>query len=103
MWKGDTGPRGGETSARPLVVLEAHQVAELVRGAVAEALAAQDPDRPAGALLDGKQLMKALVMSRSTLGRLKRQGLPRVKVLDADRFDLDECVAWLRARKTEKQ
>ena len=86
-----------------VVVVGPTQLEELIRKVVTAALAELDNVRSPDGLLDGNTLARALCISRSTLGRLKREGLPRVKILDADRFELDECVRWLRARRGEGQ
>lgn len=74
----------------------------IVRTAVAEAM--EDHDRPQAQpeLLTAVQLCEKLQISRNTLGRLQHEGLPRVMVLDAPRYDLDDVMAWLKARGTKE-
>ncbi len=57
---------------------------------------AQAPTAPA--LLDRQALARALGVSLGTLDRLRREGLPTVRVCDSPRFLLSDVVDWLRCR-----
>lgn len=85
-----------EGQAAAVVVVGPDQLAEIVRSVVLDVLGERDSRSTRDGLLDSKELRQALNISRSTLGRLKSKGLPFIKVLDADRYDLKECVQWLR-------
>lgn len=80
-----------------LVVLRADELAAVVRAAVAAALAEHEP---AGVptLLDREGCARLLGISVGTVDRLRREGLPRVRVGDVDRFEAAEVLGWLRGR-----
>lgn len=84
-------------STTPIVVLTPEQLSELVRRAVEDALAAQKQDT-SPALFDRAGIARQLGVSETTLGRLRREGLPCVMIGDSPRFDLATCLAWLRNR-----
>ncbi len=63
-----------------------------------ESIQAQ-PEQPA--LLDKRRLAEALCISKSTIDRQVKRGLPYVRLGDSKRFDLAACVAWLRAQTGE--
>jgi hypothetical protein len=79
-----------------------------IQSAVREALQRELPSALADALEGSKpqqlqlatreQCAKALNISTRSLDTLRGKGLPTVMVLDSPRFDIGECVAWLRAR-----
>ena len=80
-----------------LVVLRADELAVLVREAVAEAIAEHQP-AAASTLLDRDGCARLLGISMGTVDRLRREGMPRVRVGDVDRFEAAEVLAWLRER-----
>lgn len=67
------------------------------RAAVAEVVA-EVVVEPRPALLDRGRFAREVSVSPATVDRLVREGLPFVRVGADRRFDLAECVAWLRAR-----
>ncbi|MBK8994614.1 MAG: hypothetical protein IPM35_02535 [Myxococcales bacterium] len=85
--------------ATMVVQLTLEDLAELVRGAVADVLADHGPAQPAPALVDRAGLARALSVSLSSVDRLLREGCPRVRIGDAPRFDVADVIAWLRARQ----
>lgn len=51
-------------------------------------------------MLTAKELMTALKISDSTLYRLRKEGLPFVKLSYRNvRYDLNEVVTWLKENK----
>lgn len=90
------------SSPQPVVILSPDQLAELVRNAVAEALAEQREDAPA-LLLDRSGIAKALGCSPSTINRLRQEGMPCVLLGDSPRFEADRCVEWLRTHRRVPQ
>jgi hypothetical protein len=87
-------------SGTPIVVLTPEQLSELVKRAVEEALAEQRQE-PAPALLDTSGIARHLGVGTSTVGRLRREGLPCVYLGDCPRFELAECLAWIRSRAVD--
>lgn len=73
---------------------------ETIRAAVREELAViiAELRRPDPGALTQEQLGGALQISRSTVHRLLREGMPHYLVLGSKRFDLDEVKAWLKTR-----
>jgi hypothetical protein len=61
---------------------------------VVEALQADGPR-----LLDRDGLATALGVSTKTLDRLRRAGLPELRIGDSPRFDYGEVIGWLRTRR----
>lgn len=80
-----------------LVLLTVEQLAVLVKAAMREVLAEQREDA-VPALLDRNALAKALGCSPSQVDRLRRVGLPFVRLGDVPRFELARCLEWLRQR-----
>jgi hypothetical protein len=77
------------------VTLTVDELRLLVASAVAEAMASgAAPPR----LLDRERLGAALGCSTAMVDKLRRAGLPSVYVGDSPRFDIEDCLAWLRAR-----
>jgi len=67
---------------------------------LARVRAALAPEHPP-ALLDRAGLARELATSPGTVDRLRREGLPEVRVGDQPRFELAAVLAWLR-RRTER-
>lgn len=80
-----------------LVVVTPDQLADIVRSAVADVLAEQCDDAPA--LLDRNGIAKALGCSPSSINRLRHEGLPHVLLGDSPRYELAQCLAWLREHR----
>jgi hypothetical protein len=53
-------------------------------------------------LITSKQLCEVLKISDGTLLRLRKDGLPYLRVGDATRYTLDEALAWLAAQQAAK-
>ncbi|MBK8994595.1 MAG: helix-turn-helix domain-containing protein [Myxococcales bacterium] len=84
-----------------VVVLSPDELKALVMAGVCEALEGVRDTAARPALLDREQLASALQISLGTLAKLRRDGLPELAVGDSPRFDLEEVLAWLRARRGE--
>jgi hypothetical protein len=82
-----------------MVIISAAELAELVRDAVSDALAAQ---RPAAAeepmLLTCAALCRKLGISRATVYRWRHGGMPSIKWGDEYRYVLTEALSWLRSK-----
>lgn len=65
---------------------------------LARVRAALAPEHPP-ALLDRAGLARELATSPGTVDRLRREGLPEVRVGDQPRFELGAVLAWLRRRE----
>lgn len=90
-----TPPAPSANDTGGMVLIGAAQLADIVRTAVAEALESQGP---AGGrkLLSRVELARALSCSPTQVDKQRRAGLPHLRVGDSPRYDLDECIAWLR-------
>jgi hypothetical protein len=85
-------------SALPtVVVMTPEAVAAMVKTAVSEVLAEQREDT-CPVLLDRNGLAQALGCSPSQVDRLRRGGLPMIRLGDVPRFELTRCLEWLRQR-----
>lgn len=85
-------------AAPQLIVATPDQLAELIRDAVAEALAEQSQD-VAAALLDRNGIARALGVSPSTVDKLRREALPYIMLGDSPRFEPAACIEWLRENR----
>lgn len=79
----------------PVIVVTPEQLAELLRGTIETALAEQRPEA-APVLLDRAGVAQRLSIGTTTVDRLRREGMPCVFIGDSPRFDLAECVDWIR-------
>jgi len=57
------------------------------------------PGRPRKRLLTIDEIGEYLQVSRTTVYKLLDQGMPNYRVGHVARFDVDEVLAWLRARE----
>ncbi|MEY4545376.1 MAG: Helix-turn-helix domain [Pseudomonadota bacterium] len=83
-----------------LVVMPAAQVYELMKRAL------KDAGGGAGGgqlLVDKQQLAQRLSCSSAHIDKLRKQGLPCVKVGEAVRFDPIEVLDWLRQCRPENE
>jgi hypothetical protein len=85
------------TAPPSVVVMTPEAVSALVKTAVSEALTEQRED-VCPALLDRNGLAQALGCSPSQVDRLRRGGLPFIRLGDVPRFELARCLEWLRQR-----
>lgn len=97
------GAPGGAAVANdtaPAFTVTRGELAELVRQAAAEAVAeALGSGLPAAQLLDREALSIALGCSGSLVDKLRRRGMPHLRVGDSPRFELERCLEWLRAEQ----
>jgi hypothetical protein len=81
-----------------MVLTTTTQLAELIRNAVSEAQE-NAPAQAAPRLLDRVELARALACSPSQVDKLRRRGMPHIRVGESPRFEVDACLAWLRQQK----
>lgn len=94
---------GIDTASAPaVIVVTREELAELIRGAVGDALADQREDAAPTLLLDRAGIARALGVATSTVDRLRREGLPSVMIGDSPRFIAQSCLEWLRANRGSK-
>jgi hypothetical protein len=91
---GTSAPGGDNVPGWTLTVGE---LGALVRGEVAEALASRAAPPPA--LLDREALSIALGCSGSMVDKLRRGGMPHLRLGDSPRFELERCLEWLRQKE----
>lgn len=91
-------PAANDVSSTPAFTLTADQLAAIVRGAVADALAESHADPPP-ALLDRNGLAAALGCCSAQIDKLRKRGMPHVRLGDSPRFEFAACLEWLRAQK----
>lgn len=90
---GRVGEGTPQNDNAPAFTVSRGELAELVRSAVAEALDAQ----PAPAqLLDREALSIALGCSGGMVDKLRRRGMPHLRLGDSPRFELERCLEWIR-------
>ena len=89
------------SASQAFVMMDPEALVALVKTAVSEALAEHREDR-APAVLDRNGLARALGCSPSQVDRLRRVGLPCVRVGDVPRFELARCLEWLRQRGNDE-
>ncbi|HEU4581705.1 MAG TPA: hypothetical protein VFS67_25795 [Polyangiaceae bacterium] len=82
---------------RLAVSLTLGELRELVREVALEAVA-EAAGSPRPALLDRNGLAQALGVGTSTVDRFRREGMPALWAGDSPRFELADCLAWLRGR-----
>lgn len=87
-------PTPPSSDQRLLVTLSVQELQEFIRVAVSEVIAEARP--PERVLLSGSELGMRLGCSRATVHRLRREGMPSVKLGDTFKFELDTVVSWLR-------
>jgi excisionase family DNA binding protein len=88
----------GEALARVLGPMLEPMIKRVMIETLAEVQAAEPPGRR---LHDAREVGVAIDASRATVYRLVEEGLPYVLVGDTRKFDLDEVLAWLKARTAQ--
>lgn len=82
--------------ASGVVVVSVDELDARLRRAVADVVG----ERPAPtALLDGHELARELRCSERQIRRLRALGMPAIRLVESYRYELDACIAWLRAGK----
>jgi hypothetical protein len=84
----------------PLILASFEQIAAMLREVLEQVLADQRED-PACLLLDRNGIAKALGCSPSQIDRLRRLGMPFIRLGDVPRFELARCLEWLRQRQDD--
>jgi hypothetical protein len=85
------------SGASAIVMLTPEELSDIVKRAVSEAFATANDAHPA-ALLDRNGLATALGCSASLVDKLRKEGMPSVKLGGTPRFELEACLTWLRER-----
>jgi hypothetical protein len=77
-----------------LTVSELEQIIDRrIGAALAEHVSADVPR-----LLDRAGLARVLGCSLPVIDRLRKNGMPKLKIGNVDRFEIDRVLAWLRSR-----
>lgn len=80
----------------PAFTVTVGELQEMVRGAVSEALA----ERAGGpVLLDRDALAARLGCGVGLVDKLRREGMPHVRLGDSPRFELERCLEFLRGKE----
>lgn len=88
------GDNDTASDGAPAFTVTRGELAAMVRQAVASALEAIGARPPA--LLDREDLAAALGCSSSLVDKLRRGGMPCVRLGDSPRFELAACLSWIR-------
>jgi hypothetical protein len=90
-----TPEQAGASPIDPLTDAIARRVVELLEPHLAE-LVPERPESPA--LLDRRALARALDCSVDTIDKLRREGMPEIRLLDTTRYELRAVLEWLKGR-----
>jgi hypothetical protein len=77
-----------------IVVISTALLVEMVRAAVSEGVARAVAQKPLPTLLTREALSKEIMVSESQVDKLRKAGMPWVRVGDSPRFRLMACVEW---------
>lgn len=86
----------------PVVMMTRAELKALVREAAEEARALAEAT-PASVLLDRNAIAAALGCSATTIDALRKRGMPWVRLGESPRFELEDCLSWLRGQKGGEQ
>lgn len=82
-----------------IVVATPDQLRNLIVQAVLDAVGEHKGGAGASPeLVTGAELARLLSVSRTTVHRLRLEGMPAVRMGDTFRYHLGDCLAWLKAR-----
>lgn len=87
-------------SAQVFVSMSVEQLTDIIREAVeatCEKAGVGGSNVPS--LLDRNGIAGALGCSAPTVDRLRREGMPCIRIGESPRFDLGDCLAWLRGKR----
>lgn len=87
----------------PVVMMTRAELKALVREATEEARAMAERAAPVSVLLDRNAIASALGCSATTVDALRKRGMPWVRLGESPRFELEDCLAWLRGQKGEAE
>lgn len=91
---GRVGEGTPQNDNAPAFTFTRGELGALVREAVAEALTVSAS--PAPQLLDREGLSIALGCSGGMVDKLRRKGMPHLRLGDSPRFELERCLEWIR-------
>lgn len=94
MGAAGVGTGAPENDTTPAFTVTRGELRDLVRAAVAEA--ALGGTAPTPALLDREGLAFELGCSSGFVDKLRRSGMPCLRLGDSPRFELGACLSWLR-------
>lgn len=94
MGQSGVGTGAPENDTTPAFTVTRGELRDLVRAAVAEAGLAGVAPTPA--LLDREGLAFELGCSSGFVDKLRRSGMPCLRLGDSPRFELEACLSWLR-------
>ncbi len=83
----------------PIALLSSKELQDLMRAAVDAALADFVPAESGEVLLDRAEVSRRLGISTRQLDRLRKEGLPELRVGDVPRWRWDAVLAWLETRE----
>ena len=92
------GTGAADNDNAPVVMMTRAELRALVREAHEEATLAARAT-PAPVLLDRNAIAAALGCSSSQVDTLRKRGMPWVRLGESPRFELEDCLAWLRGQK----
>jgi hypothetical protein len=87
----------GRNVSAEIVVITTGELGEIVRGAIAAAVA-ELRDDVVPVLVDRAGIAQRLGLGTTTVDRLRREGMPCVLIGDSPRFEPGACIEWLRQR-----
>jgi len=62
----------------------------------------EEQDRPTEHYLATKELMDTLSISRSTVNRMVKRGLPHIRVGAVRRFPMEQVLEWFKERTASR-
>jgi len=90
---GGVGGGAADNDTAPAFTVTRGELAGLVRQAVESALGER---RAQPVLLDREALALCLGCSSSMVDKMRRQGMPHLRLGESPRFELEACLSWLR-------
>lgn len=93
---GNSAPSNDTDEGAPAFTFTRGQLGAFITDAVAAALEARDGERGPPVLLDREKLAARLGCSSSLVDKMRRQGMPCVRLGDSPRFELERCLGWIR-------
>lgn len=90
------GQGAPENDNTPAFTVTRGELGALVGAAAREAVREALEATTAPALLDREGLAARLGCSSSLIDKLRRRGMPTVRLGDSPRFELEACLGWIR-------
>ncbi len=91
---GGVGEGTPANDSAPAFTFTRGELGAFITEAVVRALEARAPGEPV--LLDREALALRLGCSSSLVDKLRRRGMPTVRLGDSPRFELEQCLGWIR-------